>query len=88
MSTGRCAGCGKVGQPGKIRDHQMSCEKFAVLFKADRASLLPVEQEYERWVAAGRPAERAQVHAQSVADTDARRAAMAERYRTVDILED
>lgn len=88
MCRGRCAGCGRVGPDGKVRDHIMSCPDFAELYQRDAQSIGTVQQEYEKWVAAGRPAARAAAHAASVADTDARRAAMADRFATHDILED
>lgn len=88
MSTGRCAGCGFTGQPGKVRDHIVECPDFAAAYRRDFRSIGTVEQEYENWVTAGRPAARAAAHAAVVADTDARRAAMASRFATRDILDD
>lgn len=88
MCQGRCAGCGYVGPDGKVRDHQMGCPDFAELYRKDPAAIGTVQQEYAKWVAEGRPAAKAAAHAQSVAETDARRAAMSERFKTRDVLDD
>jgi hypothetical protein len=87
VDHGRCAGCGKVGRPDRIRAHCASCPEFAVLYQRDRASIGTVEEEYENWVVHHRDAEKAIARDAQVADTDARRAAMAERFRTRDPLE-
>lgn len=87
MCTGRCI-CGYTAQPGKVRDHQMSCPEFARVYQVQGpGAMRTAEQEYEHWVAEGRPAARAAAHEAVVADTDARRAAMASRFATRDILE-
>ena len=88
MCQGRCAGCGYVGPDVKVRNHQMNCPSFAELYQRDPASIGTVEDEYEKWVVAGRPAAKAAAHAASVAETDGRRADMAVRFATRDILED
>jgi len=88
MSRGKCAGCDYVGPDGKARDHIMSCPGFAEAYRERGQSIGTVEQVYEEWVREGRPRARAEAHARSVAVTDARRSAMADRFRTKDILED
>lgn len=88
MCQGRCAGCGFIAGDGKVRDHQMNCPDFAALYRENPAAIGTVQQEYEKWVAAGRPAAKAAAHARSVAETDARRGAMASRFATKDILDD
>jgi hypothetical protein len=71
-----------------VEAHQVECEVFAAAYRADPASVLTVQEEHARWAASGRREERAAAHAVSVADTDARRAVMADRFKTVDLLED
>ena len=87
---GRCAGigCGYTGQPGRVRAHAVACSRFAELYRSDPAAALDPEEEYRRWQADGRGAERAARYDEQVADTDARRAAMASRYVTKDLMED
>lgn len=88
MCTGRCAGCGRTGNPGKMRDHTMGCPEFAQLYQRDPGSIGTVEQEYEKWLVAGKPEAKKAAHEASVADTDRRRTAMAARFESRDILED
>jgi hypothetical protein len=65
----------------------MDCPDFAELFRTNPGISTP-EQEYEDWVVAGRPAAKAAAHARSVAETDVRRAAMSERFKTRNPLDD
>lgn len=88
MCQGRCAGCGYVDSDSKVDAHQPDCEGFALAYQKDPASILPSRAEYKRWLEAGKPEEKAQAHAASVAGTDARRAAMADRFQTRDVLDD
>lgn len=88
MCQGRCAGCGYIAADVRVRNHQVGCPDFAALYRESPRSIGTVGEEYEKWVAAGRPAAKAAAHARSVAETDARRSAMADRFKTVDILED
>jgi hypothetical protein len=89
MCQGRCAGCGLTGPYRDIRSHTISCPEFAALVRFDPGAALEPAQEYARYVASGAQAEaKAESRAAQVADTDARRAAMAERFRTRDPLED
>jgi hypothetical protein len=88
MCQGRCAGCGYVATDVRVRAHQIDCPDFAEVFRASRGTIGTPEQEYENWVVAGRPAAKAAAHAKSVAETDDRRAAMSERFKTRDILDD
>ncbi len=66
----------------------MSCPKFAAAYRSGPDSVLPPEAEYERYRQEGKPAAKAAAHEQTVADTDTRRAAMADRFATRDFLED
>lgn len=86
MCQGRCP-CGVTGSHARVQQHQLECQVFAKAYKADPAAIGSVQEEYEQWAAGGRKAERTAAHEASVADTDARRAAMAGRFATVDILE-
>lgn len=88
MCQGRCAGCGYVDSDARVDAHQADCEGFALAYRKDPGSILPSKDEYKRWLAAGKPQERAEAHVASVADTDARRAAMADRFQTRDVLDD
>lgn len=88
MCQGRCP-CGFTGPDGRVRAHSLSCPEFARACQDGLASVSStVQLEYDRWAAGGRRQERAEGHAASVAETDARRAAMAERFRGRDILAD
>lgn len=88
MSQGRCSGCGETGPEVAIVIHTVSCPDFAALYREhpDRA-LLPA-REYQRWREQDKAGETAVRVAAKISDTDARRAAMADRFRTRDILED
>jgi hypothetical protein len=88
MCQGRCAGCGYVGSDARVVVHQASCEGFAEAYRKDPSAILSVQEEYKKWRAEGRRQERAQAHADSVAATDGRRAAMADRFTTRDLLDD
>lgn len=87
MCTGRCP-CGYTAHTADVQAHQVGCPVFAAAYRADPDGVLGANEEYDRWLEHGRPEERAAAHAASVADTDARRAAMASRFATRDILED
>lgn len=88
MCQGRCAGCGYVDGDGKVIAHQVDCEGFALAYRSDPAAIVSVQEEYRRWQQQGKPEARAIAHAASVADTDTRRAAMSERFKTRDVLDD
>lgn len=87
MCQGRCL-CGLTGSHAVVQRHQLDCQVFAAAYQADPSSVSTVQEEHERWAREGRPAERAAAHEESVAHTDRRRAVMAERFKTVDLLED
>lgn len=87
MCTGRCP-CGYTAHTADVEAHQVGCPHFARLYRADPDGVLPPGDEYASWLEHGRPEEKAAAHAASVADTDARRAAMASRFATRDVLED
>lgn len=86
MGTGRCL-CGYTAPVKQVEAHQVGCGQFATAYRANPDMVLSPAREYERWQAKGRREERAAAHAEAVADTDARRAAMADRFATRDILE-
>jgi hypothetical protein len=88
MATGRCAGEGKTGPAREIAIHMITCPEFARLVQKNPERALPPEQEYARWRREDRDDEREGARSVKVADTDARRASMADRFRTRDILED
>ncbi len=87
MAVGRCP-CGYTALAVQVAGHQAGCAEFARAYTADPESVLAPEAEYERWKQGDRATEKAGAHAVSVADTDARRAAMASRFVTRDFLED
>ena len=87
MCTGRCP-CGYTAHTADVQVHQVDCAVAARLYRACPDAVLGVEAEYERWLEQDRKSERAAAHAVSVAETDARREAMASRFATRDILED
>jgi hypothetical protein len=68
--------------------HILSCPDWSALYRKDPAAVLGPEQEYERWLRDDAQEEKAADLAGRVADTLDRRAAMHDRFRTVDILED
>jgi hypothetical protein len=86
MCQGRCV-CGYSGSHARVQAHQLQCAAFAAAYRADPAAVGTVQEEHERYQREGRRAERADAHEKSVAETDARRAAMARRFATVDLLE-
>jgi hypothetical protein len=84
---GRCAGCRRVGEVKAVGVHIVTCEDWAELYLSRPwAALLPAE-EYERWRAAERPAERKADLEVRVADTQAKRAASVARFDVPDLLE-
>lgn len=83
---GRCV-CGFTGSACTVRRHQLDCPEFAAAYQAGQEGTEPV-QAYEQWAQGGRKESRDAAHAVTVADTDRRREAMAERFATRDILED
>lgn len=85
---GRCSGCGETGPDKAIATHTVSCEVFAALYRLSPEQALSPEAEYMRWREQDKAAEQTARVAAKVSDTDARRAAMADRFRTRDILED
>ncbi len=87
MPVGRCP-CGYIAPSVQVGLHQAGCAEFASAYRASPESVLPPEAEYERWKQGDQATAKAVVHAASVADTDARRAAMATRFATRDLLED
>jgi hypothetical protein len=87
MSAGRCP-CGYTEAAVLVEAHQAGCPVFAAAYRADPDGVLSPGDEYASWLEHGRPAERTAAHEQTVADTDDRRAAMASRFATKDILED
>lgn len=88
MCQGRCAGCGRTGPVKVIRSHTAGCKKFASLFRADPVRALDPEAEYARWKDEEADAEKHAARLAQVGRTDDARAAMAERFRTKDPLED
>ena len=88
MSRGRCAGCGDIGPEAEVREHVMCCPDFAAFVRENPGSVLTPALEYQRWKAADKAAEQTARIETKRADTDTRRAVMADRFRTRDILED
>ena len=89
VSSGRCAGCGKVGTLAEVSEHTRDCRDFRLLFTEDPDRALHPADEFERWAAEDRPAQRAGARQAKVTEADRRRAEQAERWRTpADILED
>ena len=88
MSQGRCAGCGKVGPDKVIAAHTIRCPEFARKVKAGSAPVLDPEDEYLRWKAEEADGEKTAARQAQVDRTDVARAAMAERFRTRDPLEE
>lgn len=86
MSQGLCV-CGFIDSAPRVQAHQVSCKAFAEAYRAGLPGLDPAEC-YETWAAGGRKASRDAAHQVSVADTDRRRDAMAERFASHDLLED
>lgn len=87
MATGRCVGCGETGPERQVRQHCLKCPDWARVYWDNPSLALDPVSEYLRWAAEDKPGERAAELEAKVADTDARRAALADRYRTRDILE-
>jgi hypothetical protein len=87
-APGRCAGCGETGPERAVAGHAVRCPEFAALHRLDPARALPPAAEHQRWLAEERPGQKAAQHDAKVADTESRRAQMAERFRTRDFLED
>lgn len=88
MAQGRCAGCGVTGPHKVVTAHMMVCAEYVALFLSDSAKALDPEAEYTRWQNDDKAGERAVARQEQIADTDARRAAMAGRFATKDPLED
>jgi hypothetical protein len=86
MCQGRCAGCGKTGPDKAVAAHTVRCPQFAARFRAGTA--LDPRPEYARWKNEEADAEKAAARQAQVGRTDDARAAMAERFRTRDPLED
>lgn len=63
----------------------MDCPEWLALFRDSPEDALAPSQEYERWAGAGK--DTAGRKDAAVADTTARREAMAERFTTRDILD-
>jgi hypothetical protein len=80
--------CGYSGSTVLVEAHQVTCLSFAAAYRASPDSVRGVAQEHEHWLAAGRAGERAAAHDKTVADTGTRRAAMAARFATRDLLDD
>lgn len=77
MSAGRCAGCGKTGQPKPLRTHLTECPDWLAL-PADRQ--LGPEQEYRRWLADDRGAEREAHRRDAIEATTSARAEAGKRF--------
>lgn len=84
---GRCL-CGYFGPLAQVEVHQVACPVFASAYQDDPDGVPSPAAELERWLVRDKSAEKAAAHAAAVADTDARRGAMASRFATVDILDE
>lgn len=76
---GRCSGCGKIGPEREIIDHAVGCPHLAAL-PLDKVH--NPAMDYQLWVERGRKAEQHARRDAVIADTDARREAMAARFST------
>ena len=85
---GRCAGCEETGDLLAIREHILSCAKWAALYRSDPVCALSAEDEHARWVREDRDTEREARRAQAMADTDDRKAKSVQRFKVADPLED
>lgn len=73
----------------KLRQHVISCPAWAELYRTDRDRALDPAEEYARWEEQERGAERDRRVKESIAEVDAQRAAMADRFaKPRDILEE
>lgn len=88
MCTGRCPGCGETGPHKAILTHTATCEKYAALFREHPERALDPQAEHKRYLAEDRGAEKETALADRVARTQSARSAMAERFRTRDLLEE
>lgn len=89
MSTGRCAGCGRLGKASEVSEHTRDCASYKHLFMTSPERALEPEAEFLRWRAAERPAERAERIRLAVDEADRRRRVQACRWATpADILEE
>ena len=75
--TGRCAGCGKTGQPKPMRKHVVECADWLAL--PPERQLEP-EAEYRRWQDEDKDDERDQRREQAIEATQAARAAVSGRF--------
>lgn len=75
--TGRCAGCGKTGQPRPLVRHVVECPGWLAL--APERQLDP-EAEYARWQAEDRDAERDARRERAIEASTAARAMVASRF--------
>jgi hypothetical protein len=88
MATGRCVGDGRTGPARDIAIHILLCPEFARVYRdTPERALTPVE-EYARWRREEQDDDRDVAREAKVAGTDAKRAELADRFRTRDILED
>lgn len=89
MSPGRCSGCGEQNKSCRpIRAHVRTCPRYTALLREAPEKALEPEEEYRRWVAEDRPAERTERREQLGATTDAKLAQQRARFDTPpDILE-
>lgn len=85
---GRCPGCGEMGSGGAVAVHMVTCRKFAQLYREHPERCMPPEQEYQRWLAEDKAGETEERIAAKVAAGAEQRSAMADRFRTPNILED
>jgi hypothetical protein len=80
---GRCAGCGKTGQPRPLRGHVTECRTWLALPPARQ---LDPEAEYRRWQEQDREDERDQRRERAIeANTAARQAVSARFARSRDL---
>lgn len=75
--TGRCAGCGKTGQPKPLRKHVVECPDWLALPSARQLS---PEAEQARWQLEDKDAERDARRERAIEATTAARAAVAPRF--------
>jgi len=81
--TGRCAGCGKTGQPKPVLRHVAECPAWLALSPARQ---LDPEAEYRRWQEQDRDGERDQRRERAIeASTSARQAVSARFARSRDL---
>jgi hypothetical protein len=88
MGQGRCAGCGETGPETEVTVHTVSCPDYARLYRDHPERALLPAAEQARWLEQDKTAETASRVAAKTAAGNDQRSAMADRFRTRDLLEE